>query len=92
MNFRKLIPASAALTAAILLVAALGGHPIAFVAGLSVVMPAVLIDAWRHRPAVIDQSDYPVPDPDDPEWDRFSVWRMTSDDPDREETREEDAK
>jgi len=70
------------LTGALLLVAALGGHPLAFVAGLSVVLPAVVIDTWRHRPAVVDQSDYPVPAPDDPEWDRFSVWRMTSDAPD----------
>lgn len=53
-----------------------GLQPIALVIGLSLVMPAVVIDAWRNRPEVIDQSDYPVPPPDDPSWDRFSVWRF----------------
>lgn len=67
------------ITGALLLVAALGGHPLAFVAGLSVVMPAVVIDGWRNRPEILDQGDYPVPPPDDPEWDRFSIWCMTSD-------------
>jgi hypothetical protein len=67
------------LAGAILLVMMMGGHPIAFVVGLSVVLPAVLIDSWRNRPPVIDQSDYPVMAADDPEWDRFSVWRASSD-------------
>ena len=66
----------AVLGGAIVLAVMLGAHPVAFVAGLSIVLPAVLLDSWWNRPAVIDQSDYPVPDPDDPSWDRFSVWRI----------------
>jgi hypothetical protein len=66
----------AVLGGAIVLAVTLGAHPIAFVVGLSLVMPAVLIDSWRNRPAVIDQSDCPVPEPDDPSWDRFNVWRI----------------
>lgn len=66
----------AALGAAVVLAIGAGAHPVALVIGLSMVMPAVLIDAWRNRPEVIDQRDYPVPLPDDPAWDRFSVWRF----------------
>ena len=55
-----------------------GLEPIPLVLGLSLVMPAVVIDTWRNRPAVVDQSDFPVPPPDDPAWDRFSVWRFSA--------------
>ena len=84
------------LAGAIVLAVALGAHPIAFVVGLSIVMPAVLLDSWRNRPAVIDQSDWPVPPvpaPDDPSWDRFSVWRIERADDvrDAEEDAERDA-
>jgi hypothetical protein len=74
----------AVLGGAIVLAAMLGGHPVAFVAGLSIVMPAVVLDSWRNRPAVIDQSDYLVPEPDDPSWDRFSVWKIQRADEDVE--------
>ncbi|MEE2674569.1 MAG: hypothetical protein VX466_12290 [Myxococcota bacterium] len=70
----------AILGGAMLLALYLGAHAIAFVAGLSIVLPAVLVDSWRHRPAILDQSDYPVPDPDDPEWDRRSVWGFAKED------------
>ena len=63
---------------AIVLALLLGAHPAALVVGLSLVVPAVVIDAWRHRPAIVDQSDYPVPPPDDPSWDRFSVLRFSA--------------
>ncbi len=69
----------AVVAGAIVLAVALGAHPIAFVVGLSIVMPAVLLDSWRNRPAVIDPSEWPVPPvpaPDDPSWDNFSVWRI----------------
>ncbi len=75
----------AVLGGAIVLAVILGAHPIAFVAGLSIVLPAVLLDSWRHRPEVIDQSDYPVPDPDDPEWDRRSVWGFATEASDEDE-------
>jgi hypothetical protein len=51
---------------------------VALVLGLSLVVPAVVIDAWRHRPEIFDQSDYPVPPPDDPSWDRVSVFRLSA--------------
>ena len=34
-----------------------------------------LIDAWRNRPRVGDHTKLPVPAPDDPSWDDYSVWR-----------------
>jgi hypothetical protein len=64
--------------AAIVLAISAGAQPVALVIGLSLVMPAVLIDAWRHRPDVIPQPDHPVPPPDHPAWDRFSVWRFSA--------------
>lgn len=67
------------LLAAIAMALVVGAHPAALVVGLSMVLPAVVIDAWRNRPPVIDPSDHPVPPvppPDDPAWDRFSVWRF----------------
>ncbi len=75
----------ALLGGAMLLALALGAHAIAFVVGLSIVLPAVLVDSWRHRPVILDQSDYPVPDPDDPEWDRRSVWGFAAEDSDEDE-------
>lgn len=70
------------LGAAIVLAISAGAQPVALVIGLSMVMPAVVIDAWRHRPEVIPQPDdsapYPVPPPDHPAWDRFSVWRFSA--------------
>jgi hypothetical protein len=77
----------AVLGGAIVLAVMLGAHPVAFVVGLSIVLPAVLIDSWRNRPALVDQSDYPVPAPDDPAWDRFSVWRI---EPSHDEAARED--
>lgn len=75
----------ATVAGAILLAVMLGAHPLGFAAGLSIVMPAVLIDSWRHRPAMIDQSDYPVPPPDDPDWDRRSIWGFETEAPEEED-------
>lgn len=52
-----------------------GAHPVALVIGLSIAMPAVLIDAWLRRPELIPHEALPAVDPDDPSWDRYSVWR-----------------
>ena len=68
----------AVLGGAIVLAVMLGANPVAFVAGLSIVLPAVLLDSWWNRPALVDQTNYPVPEPDDPSWDRFDVWRVES--------------
>jgi hypothetical protein len=53
----------------------LGANPIALVIGLSIAMPAVLIDAWLHRPPTVDPATLPALDPDDESWDRWNVWR-----------------
>ena len=66
------------LGAAVLVAIGAGAQPVGLVIGLSLVMPAVLIDAWRNRPVVLEQPGYPVPPPDHPAWDRFSVWRFSA--------------
>ena len=60
-----------------------GAHPIAFAIGLSLIVPAALIEAWRQRPPV--RADAPSLAPDDPEWERWDAWRA------RERVDEEEA-
>ena len=55
----------------------LGAHPVALVIGLSIAMPAVLIDAWLHRPPVVDPSTLPALETDEESWERWSVWRAS---------------
>jgi hypothetical protein len=64
------------LAGAIVLSVSLGANPIALLIGLSIVVPAVIIDAWRHRPVIQDCEPVPVPPPDDPSWDDWNVWRV----------------
>jgi hypothetical protein len=59
----------------IFLTLAAGAHPVALVIGLSIAMPAVLIDGWLHRPRPLDHERLPALDPGDPSWDDYSVWR-----------------
>ena len=54
----------------------LGANPAALLIGLSIAMPAVLIDAWINRPEPVDPTQLPALDPDDEAWDRWSVWRV----------------
>ena len=37
-----------------------GAHPVALLVGLSITMPAVLIDAWLNRPPIIDPATLPT--------------------------------
>jgi hypothetical protein len=37
-----------------------GAHPVALLVGLSIAMPAVLIDAWMNRPPIIDPATLPT--------------------------------
>ena len=37
-----------------------GAHPVALVIGLSIAMPATLIDAWLNRPPVLDPATLPT--------------------------------
>lgn len=72
------------LMAAIVLVLLAGANAVALLIGLSLVCPALVIDAWRHRPPIVDSPDPAVPAPDDPSWDRVSVWKFwaADDEPD----------
>lgn len=62
-----------------------GADPIGLVIGLSTVVPAVVIAAWRFPPASFPSPE--APPPDDPSWDRWDPWRARE----REEPEEDDA-
>ena len=51
---------------------ALGAHPVGLLIGLSLVVPGVVIAAWRARPA--PSPDAPALAPDDPSWDTWNPW------------------
>ncbi len=50
----------------------LGAHPVGLVSGLSLIVPAVVIAAWRNRPPIDPAA--PALDPDDPSWERWDPW------------------
>jgi hypothetical protein len=50
-----------------------GVHPVGLVVGLSLIVPASVLAAWRARPP-IDPSA-PALAPDDPEWEQWDAWR-----------------
>ncbi len=47
-------------------------HPVGLVIGLSLIIPAAIIEAWRSRPAV--DPDAPSLPPDDEAWERWNPW------------------
>lgn len=49
-----------------------GASAAGLLVGLSLVMPAVVIEAWRTRPPIRD--DAPTLDGDDPAWDDWNPW------------------
>jgi hypothetical protein len=49
-----------------------GADPIGLVIGLSLIMPACVIEAWRSRPPV-DPAAPALPE-DDPVWERWNAW------------------
>ena len=49
-----------------------GADPVGLLVGLSLIMPAALIEAWRTRPAI--DPDAPVLSSDDPAWDAWNPW------------------
>ena len=59
-----------------------GADPVGLVLGLSIIVPAVVIYAWRTPPVVASPGD--VPPPDDPSWDEWNPWLASERDP-REE-------
>lgn len=48
------------LAAGIFLTLQAGAHPVALLIGLSIAMPAVLVDAWLNRPPILDPATLPV--------------------------------
>lgn len=64
-----------AVAAAIIAALQLGVDPLGMLVGLSLAMPAVVFWAWRNRPPVVTQKIVPALAPEDPSWDRWSVWR-----------------
>ena len=49
-----------------------GADPVGLVIGLSLIMPAAVIEAWRSRPPV--DPNAPALAADDPAWDRWNPW------------------
>lgn len=64
-----------------------GANPVALLIGLSLIMPATVIEAWRNRPPI--DPDAPVLDADDPVWDRWNPWLAREESP--EDSDEDDA-
>jgi hypothetical protein len=72
------------LLAAVLAVAfRAGAHPVGLLLGLSMIVPAAILGAWRQRPAVGNPA--PGPPPDDPSWDRWNPWLARERAPEEEE-------
>lgn len=77
------------LAAAIFVTMNAGADPAGLLIGLSIAMPATLIDAWLNRPEVVDPETLPTfieredgvrqyageSDEDAEYWDQYSVWR-----------------
>lgn len=67
-----------------------GAHPVGLVVGLSLIIPAAIVEAWRTRPRVDPSA--PALDPDDEGWDLWNPWLaiqrdVVDDDGDEDEPR-----
>jgi len=62
-----------------------GAHPVGLVLGLSTIVPAVIVGAWRARPPI--GNPQPGPPPDDPSWDAWNPWLARERDPAEQEER-----
>jgi ATP synthase I chain len=51
-----------------------GAHPVGLALGLSTIVPAVVLYAWRNRPASDPAAAQTVAPPDDPSWDDWNPW------------------
>jgi hypothetical protein len=56
-----------------------GAHPVGLVIGLSMMVPAVIIEAWRARPKI--DPNAPTLAEDDPTWDLWDPWLARERDP-----------
>ncbi len=61
-----------------------GAHPVGLVLGLSMIVPAVVVAAWRTLPPPLPAE--PIPPPDDPSWDRWNPWLAREQEPSEEDT------
>jgi hypothetical protein len=52
-----------------------GADPLGLVIGLSLAIPATVTWALRNRPPVVPAERLAALPPDDPSWDRYSIWR-----------------
>lgn len=52
-----------------------GADPLGLIVGLSLAIPATVYWAARNRPAVVPAEQLEALPPDDPSWDRYSIWR-----------------
>jgi hypothetical protein len=77
-------PRFALLAVAIGVALKLGAHPVGLVIGLSLVVPAAVIEAWRTRPPIDPTA--PVLAPDDESWDRWDPWLAREREPDDDES------
>lgn len=50
-----------------------GAHPVGLALGLSTIVPAVVLYAWRNPPQA-DAAALAGPPPDDPSWDDWNPW------------------
>ena len=64
-----------------------GAHPVGLVIGLSLIVPAVVIEAWRNRPPEPAEPAPSLP-PDDPSWDRWNPWLARERDVDEQDEEE----
>jgi len=62
----------ALLTVGIAVAIYVGAHPVGLVIGLSLVIPAAIIEAWRTRPEI--DPNAPALAADDELWDRWNPW------------------
>lgn len=60
-----------------------GAHPVGLVIGLSLIMPAAVIEAWRTRPPVDENA--PALSPDDDGWEDWNPWLAREVTPDEED-------
>ena len=64
-------------------------HPVAVVIGLSLIIPAAIIEAWRTRPPV--DPNAAALSPDDPDWERWNAWLARERLPGEDEDEDPDA-
>lgn len=65
---------------------AFGADPVGLLVGLSIIIPASVIEAWRTRPAI--DPNAPALPPDDEAWERWNPW-LAREREEREESEEE---